>query len=131
MGPISTAADLRRVAIIAGCLAAAGVVALVAVGRPLTGLFLVVGFGLGMLNALLLRRAAGQFASADGEGKRRFALGALGRLAVITAAALAIGVLVQPAGVGVFIGLALFQLLLVGVALVPLLKDLRQAGTEE
>jgi len=131
MGPISTAADLRRVAIIAGCLAAAGVVALVAVGRPLTGLFLVVGFGLGMLNALLLRRAAGQFASADGGGKRRFALGALGRLAVITAAALAIGVLVQPAGVGVFIGLALFQLLLVGVALVPLLKDLRQAGTEE
>lgn len=131
MGPISTAADLRRVAAIAAGLAAVGVVALVAVGRPLTGLFLVVGFALGLLNALLLRRAAGQFATAEGGGKSRFAFGALARLAVITALALGVAVLVQPDGVGVFIGLAAFQMLLVGVALVPLLKELRQSGTEK
>lgn len=130
MGPISTAADLRRVALIAACLAAVGVIALVAIGRPLMGLFLVLGFALGLVNVLLLRRAASQFAAVDGEGKSRFALGALSRLAVITALALAIGVLVRPDGVGVFLGLAAFQLLLVGVALVPLLKELRQAGTE-
>jgi hypothetical protein len=130
MGPISTAADLRRLALAAACLAAVGVVALVAVGRPLMGLFLVVGFGLGLVNVLLLRRAASQFAAVDGAGKPRFALGALGRLAVITALALAIGVLVQPDGMGVFLGLAAFQLLLVGVALVPLLKELRQTGAE-
>src|SRR5829696_5618413 len=115
MGPISTAADLRRVALAAACLAAVGVVALVAVGRPLMALFLVLGFALGMFNVLLLRRAAGQFAAVDGAGKRGFALGALGRLAAITALALIIGVLVQPDGVGVFLGLAAFQLLLVGV----------------
>jgi hypothetical protein len=130
MGPISTAADLRKVAAVAAGLAAVGVVALVVVGRPLAGLFLVVGFALGLLNALMLRRAAGQFATVDGAGKSKFALGALGRLGVITALALAVGVLVRPDGVGVFIGLAGFQLLLVGVALVPLLKELRQAGND-
>jgi hypothetical protein len=131
MGPITTAADLRRVAIAAAGLAAVGVVALVVIGRPLMALFLVLGFALGMFNTLLLRRAAARFATVDGEGKRRFALGALGRLALITALALAIGVLVQPDGIGIFLGLAAFQLLLVGVALVPLLKELRQQeGTE-
>jgi len=130
MGPISTAADLRRVALAAACLAAVGVVALVVVGRPLMGLFLVVGFGLGLVNVLLLRKAASQFAAVDGGGKPRFALGALGRLAVITVLALGIAVLVQPDGMGVFLGLAAFQLLLVGVALVPLLKELRQTGAE-
>jgi len=130
MGPISTAADLRRVALVAACLAAVGAVALVLIGRSLMGLFLVLGVALGMLNVLMLRRAAAQFAAVDGAGKRRFALGALGRLAAITALALAIAVLVQPDGVGIFIGLALFQLLMVGVALVPLLKELRQSANE-
>lgn len=130
MGPITTAADMRRVALVAAVMAAIGVAALVVVGRPLMGLFLVLGFALGMANVLLLRRAASQFAAVDGAGKRRFALGALGRLAVITALALMIGLLVQPDGIGVFLGLAAFQLLLVGVALVPLLKELRQAGND-
>ncbi|MGH3995043.1 MAG: hypothetical protein ACRDSN_21580, partial [Pseudonocardiaceae bacterium] len=93
--------------------------------------FLVFGFALGMGNVLLLRRAASRFAAVEGEGKPRFALGALGRLAMITGLALGIGVLVQPDGVGVFLGLAAFQLLLVGVALVPLLKELRQAGDDQ
>jgi len=131
MGPITTAADLRRVAAVSAGLAALGLAGLAVLGRPLTGLFLVVGVALGLLNALLLRRAAGQFATVEGSGKGRFALGALGRLAVITGLALAVAVLVQPHGIGVFIGLAAFQLLLVGVALVPLLKELRQAGNDK
>jgi len=131
MGPISTAADLRRVALTAACLAAVGVVALVAVGRPVMGLFLVLGFALGMLNVLLLRREAGQFAAVEGAGKSRFALGALGRLAAVTGLALVIAVLLKPDGVGVFLGLAMFQLLMVVVALIPLLKELRQAPAED
>jgi hypothetical protein len=127
---LGAAADLRKVALIAAGLGVAGAFALTVLGYPLMGVFLVVGLGLGLLNALLLRRAAARYASVDGAGKGRFALGALGRLALITALALGFGVLVQPDGLGVFIGLAVFQLLMVGAALVPLLKDLRQAGTD-
>ena len=127
---ISTAADLRRVTIIAAGLAVVGGVAMALLGYPLMALFLVVGLGLGLLNALLLRRAAAQFAAVDGAGKSRFAMGALGRLALITVLALGFAVLVKPDGLGVFLGLAVFQLLMVGAALVPLLKDIREAGTD-
>jgi hypothetical protein len=127
---LGAAADLRKVTAIAAGLGVVGAIALTLLGYPLMGVFLVVGLGLGLLNALLLRRAAVLYATADGAGKGRFALGALGRLALITTLALGIAVLVQPAGIGVFIGLAVFQLLMVGAALVPLLKDLRQAGTD-
>ncbi|HEY3259213.1 MAG TPA: hypothetical protein VGJ95_02940 [Pseudonocardiaceae bacterium] len=128
---ISTAADLRKVTIIAAGLGVVGGIATSLLGYPLMALFLVIGLSLGLVNALLLRRSAAQFASGDGAGKGRFALGSLGRLGLITVVALAFGVLVQPDGLGVFIGLAVFQMLMVGAALVPLLKDLRQAGSEK
>lgn len=126
---ISTAADLRKVTVIAAGLGVVGGIALTLLGYPLMGVFLLVGLGLGLLNALLLRRAAARFAAMDGASKGRFAAGALGRLGVITVLALGIGVLVTPDGLGVFLGLAIFQLLMVAAALVPLLKELRQAGT--
>jgi hypothetical protein len=128
---ISTAADLRKVTVIAAGLGVVGGIALALLGYPLMSLFLLVGLGLGLLNAVLLRRAAALFASMNGASKGRFAAGALGRLGFITVLALGIGVLVTPEGLGVFLGLAIFQLLMVGAALVPLLKDLRQAGTGE
>lgn len=128
---LGAAADLRKVAVIAAGLGVVGGIAMALLGYPLMAVFLVAGLALGLLNAVLLRRAAVLYATAAGAGKGRFAMGALGRLALITGLALAVGVLVQPDGLGVFIGLAVFQLLMVATALVPLLKDLRSAGAEQ
>jgi hypothetical protein len=130
MSAIRGAADLRRLTIVAACAGGAGVILLALFGQPLMGLLGCLGLALGLLNALLLRRSAGQFADMDGNQKSRFAAGALGRLALITVVALVIAWLTLPDGIAVLAGLAIFQLLLVVMALIPLLKDLRESGNQ-
>jgi hypothetical protein len=125
--PVTMAADLRRVSVLAACLGAAGVVVMILVGRPWMGAFAVLGLGLGLLNAVLVRRSAARFASTDSPRKASFAASALGRLALITVLALGFALIVRPDGLGVFIGLAAFQLLMIGVGLVPLLKEIRSS----
>jgi hypothetical protein len=124
---LGAAADLRRVTIVAACLGVAGLVLAYFGGRVWLGVFAVVGLVLGLANAMLLRRAAARFAAIDNARKSHFALGSLGRLAMISVLALGFAMLVRPDGLGVFLGLAVFQLLMVGAALVPLLKELRQS----
>lgn len=125
--PVTMAADLRRVSILAAGLAVGGVAAAVAVGRPWMGAFGVLGLLLGLLNAILVRRSAARFAITDSPRKSTFAASALGRLALITALAFVFVLIVRPDGLGVFLGLAAFQLLMIGVGLVPLLKELRSS----
>lgn len=126
---ITEAADLRRLTIAA---AGVGVVAVIVgflIGHPMAGVFCIVGLALGVLNAFLLRRAAGMYATVDSPQKGRFALGALGRLALISMIALTIAWFTLPDGLGVLAGLAVFQLLLVVMALIPMLRELRESGT--
>jgi hypothetical protein len=51
----------------------------------------------------------------------------LGRLAVITAVALVCAIMFRPDGLAVFAGLAIFQLLTIISASVPLVREIRQA----
>jgi len=125
MSAVTEAADLRRLTIVAAVIGAAGVVLCVLMGHPLAGVYGIVGLALGLLNAALLRRAAGMYATADAPQKSRFALGALSRLALISMIGLSIAWLTLPDGLGVLAGLAVFQLLLVFMALIPLLRELR------
>lgn len=128
---ITDAADLRRLAIVAAGIGIAGVILCALVGRPMAGVFGLVGLALGLLNAFLLRRAAGMYASVDAPVKSRFAVGSLGRLSLISVIALTIAWFTLPDGLGVLAGLAVFHLLLVVVALIPLLKDIRrEAGNQ-
>ena len=50
----------------------------------------------------------------------------LGRLAVITVVALVMAWLVRPAGMAIFAGLALFQVLAIVSSMLPLIKEIRQ-----
>lgn len=127
MGTVSMAADLRRVSVLAAGLGVAGVVVMILVGRPWMGVFAVLGLSLGLLNAVLVRRSAARFAITDSPRKTSFAASALGRLALITLLAMGFVLIVRPDGLGVFVGLAAFQLLMIGVGLVPLLKELRSS----
>jgi hypothetical protein len=123
------AINLRRAALIATCLGVAGLVVLALVGYPWAGVFWCAGLALGLLNTALVQRSAARFAAIGNPSKKRFAGAVLSRLALITALALGIAVW-RPEGLAVFAGLAGFQLLMIFMAAIPLLKQLRQAEIE-
>ncbi len=123
--PPVTLATFRRAAIMAGVVTAVAVVVLVLVGYPLFGLFLVVGVALGTLNMWLAVRSVARFATSR-PSKARFSGSVLGRLAVITVVALVMAWLVRPAGMAIFAGLALFQVLAIVSSMLPLIKEIRQ-----
>ena len=123
--PVSAAANLRRSTIVGGVLGAVSIVVLALVGHPLMGVFGCVGIAIGALNNRLLQLSVVRHAAGVGYGKKQFRRGVMGRLAVITLLALAVGIFVRPDGLGVFVGLAVFQILMLIGAAVPVFRSLR------
>src|SRR5215467_13555651 len=111
--------------------ACVGVVAVLVtglLGHVLMGLFACVGLALGALNAHMVQRSVVTYANSEFPNKKaRFARSVLGRLGLITLITVAIGLLVRPDGIGVFGGLAFFQMVMLGGASVPVVKQLRQS----
>ncbi|MGH3936115.1 MAG: hypothetical protein ACRDS1_14255 [Pseudonocardiaceae bacterium] len=126
-----TAVSMRRLAVIAAVLGVAMIAALVPFGFLGLALFGCVGIGLGLLNTALIKRTAGRYAASnDPHRKRRSAGNVLGRLAIITLLALGFAMLLRPDGLGVFLGLALFQFVMIFVVMVPMIKELRRTGVQ-
>jgi hypothetical protein len=97
-------------------------------GHPLAGVFVFLGLALGALNSRLVQHSVAAFAGSErADRKRRFVGNVFGRLALITLIALTIVLLIRPDGLGVLAGLAAFQLLMVGNASLPVIKELRKA----
>jgi hypothetical protein len=96
-------------------------------GHPVAGAFFCGGLGLGLFNTALVQRSAARFAASSDPNKRRFAMSVLTRLALITGLAVALALALRPDGLAVFAGLAAFQLLMIFIASVPLVKELRQS----
>jgi len=94
-------------------------------GRLMFGVFFGVGLLLGLLNALLVRRSVGAITAQEHPLKKAMALNSASRLAIITVVALTIVAVFRRDGVGVVLGLALFQVLLVFAVSMPVLKKLR------
>ncbi|MFX0581274.1 hypothetical protein [Nocardia nepalensis] len=94
--------------------------------RLLLGMFICIGLGLGWLNAQLTRMTVNRVADAEKPRKQGLFLSSASRLIVITASSLAIAFLARPHGIGIFFGLAVFQVILVLVTVVPEVKELRQ-----
>jgi hypothetical protein len=120
--------NLRRAMPIAAGLGAVSSVVLAPMGYPLAALFFCGGLGLGLLNTSLVQRSAARFAASGDPNKRRFAVSVLARLSLITALAVGLALALQPEGLGVFAGLAIFQLVMIFIASVPLVRELRQSG---
>lgn len=125
--PPNVRTTFRRSAIAAVVIGGLALAVLVPLGYPLFAIFGCVGLALGLLNAWLVQRSAARFADAGGAGKGALAMAALGRLGVCTVIALGCAVLVRPEGLGVFAGLAVFQLAMVVVAALPVIKELRHS----
>jgi hypothetical protein len=124
--PAVAGRNLRRSIIMASCLGVAAVLVTGLLGHVLMGLFACAGLALGAFNARLVQRAVVTFATSEAPNKKgRFTRSVLARLALITVLALGIGLLVRPDGLGVFFGLAFFQLLMIGGASVPVFKQLK------
>ncbi|HET8587092.1 MAG TPA: hypothetical protein VFM74_04380, partial [Candidatus Limnocylindria bacterium] len=76
----------------------------------------------------LLQKSVIRFASspdAASYSKKQFRHGVMGRLGLITLLAIAVGIVVRPDGLGVFVGLAVFQILMLVGAAVPVFRSLR------
>jgi O-antigen/teichoic acid export membrane protein len=90
-----------------------GLIACLALGAPLTGLGLCIGLGLGLFNFRLIQRSVIKVGGREDENhKRPLAANTVARLAVISALAVGLLFLSFDLGLGVMVGLAAFQFLL-------------------
>lgn len=100
-------------------------------GRPLWGVFFGVGLGLGLINALLVRRAVESITAEDHPLKKKMALNSATRLLVITAIGLTVAFVFKAhGGLAVLFGLAIFQALLVMSTSIPVLRKIRGEGLD-
>jgi hypothetical protein len=125
LSPISAAANLRRSVMVAAVLGVVAIVVASILGHPLMGIFGSVGLALGAGNNWMLQRSVMAYGADLVAGKKKFRRGVMGRLASITILAIGIGLIVHPDGLGVFAGLAIFQVLMLVGAAVPVFRSMR------
>jgi len=120
-----------RLLIVCVALTAVAVTAAWFAGHPLFGVFFGVGLLLGLLNAMLVKRAVESITAEEHPLKKKMALNSATRLLVITAIALTIAFVFRTnGGLGVLVGLAIFQPLLVFSTSMPVLKKIRKDGLD-
>jgi ATP synthase I subunit len=120
-----------RLLIVCVALTAVAVTASWFTGHPFFGAFFGFGLGLGLLNALLVKRAVEAITAEDHPLKKKMALNSATRLLVITAIALTVAFVFRTSGgLGVVFGLAVFQALLVISTSIPVMKKIRTKGLD-
>jgi hypothetical protein len=124
---VDPAANLRRSVIVGSCLGLASIPVLALFGHPLMGMFGCLGLALGALNNRMLQRSMLNFASRPTMTKRQFSQRVLLRLGMVTAIAFGFVLFVRPDGLGIFVGLAVFQVLMLVGASVPVFRSLRHS----
>lgn len=122
--PANAVVNLRRSTAIGAMLAAVAIVITSVAGHPLMGVFGLLGILLGAFNNLLLQRSVVRRAQ-SGVSAKRFSGGVFTRLGAITLIAVGIALLVHPDGLGTFVGLAVFEVLMLVGAAVPVFRSLR------
>jgi hypothetical protein len=121
--PAATVLDLRKPVFVAIFVGVVGLVVTGLLGHILMGGFLIVGMGLGLLNTRLLQKSVAKVIASDNPNKKAIGKSSVPRLMLITALAFGIGVFVRPDGLGVFFGLVIFQLIIVGLTTRSVMKE--------
>jgi hypothetical protein len=116
---------IRRSAIVAAVVGVVAAVALVLTGQAMWAVFVVIGLALGVANLVMVQRAASMYAARAGTGKKGFAVGAFGRLAIISVIGIGCAFMFRPAGIGVIVGVAVFQFIAAIVAALPITREVR------
>ena len=123
----------RPVRLLVVCLAltALAVAAAGYIGHIFFGVFFGIGLVLGLLNALMVRRAVEAITAQDHPLKKKMAVNSATRLLVITAVAMLIAIYFRAhGGIAVLFGLAIFQALLVMSTSIPVLRRIRSNGLD-
>lgn len=103
----------------------AGLIVLSVLGYPVAGITFCVGLFMGFMNSRMVIAQAAKFIQLENPDKRALAFGVLQRLGVVTAIAFLIAFAFRPQGFAVLIGLAVFQLLMMGAATGAMVRQLR------
>lgn len=118
-----------RRAVVAACvLGAVGLVVGLVLDYLAVAAFGCLGLGLGMINSRLVQLSVVRFAKQESaRPKRQFVGSVVFRLAFVTLVALALAMLFRPEGIGVIVGLGIFQLLMIVVAAIPMWQEVRRS----
>lgn len=120
-----------RLLVVSIALTAVALLAAGFTGHIFFGMFFGIGLVLGLINALLVRRAVESITAEDHPLKKKMAVNSATRLLVITAIALVIAfVFKSSGGIAVLFGLAVFQALLVMSTSIPVLRKIRSNGLD-
>jgi hypothetical protein len=103
----------------------AGLIVLGVLGYPVAGIAFCVGLFMGFMNSRMVIAQAAKFTQLENPNKRALAFGVLQRLGALTAIAFLIAFAFRPQGFAVLIGLAVFQLLMMGAATGAMVRQLR------
>lgn len=114
-----------RLLIICIVLTAAATVAAGQFGQRPLGVFFGLGLALGLVNALLVRHSVQSITAEAQPLKSKMALNSATRLLIITVIGLVIAYIFRPQGLGVLVGLAMFEVLLVVSTALPVVTKLR------
>ncbi len=118
----------RRPLLVAGMLSAGVLWISIPAGRAQVGVFFAVGVFLSLLNHVLTEVGLARSLESTGEvSRKQFAVGSLGRLAIVTLIAFVIVAAFWPYGAAVFVGLALMHLVMLIFTGLPLLEEMRKA----
>ena len=124
--PLADAGRRYRLVLIACPVAGlTGLITLSVLGYPVAGVALCAGLAMGFINNRMVIAQAAKLTRAENPGKRALALGVIQRLGALTAVALLIAFAFRPQGFTVFIGLAVFQLLVMGSTAGAMVRQLR------
>ena len=115
----------RLVLVLCPILGLAGLVVLSVLGFPVAGIALCVGLFMGFVNNRMTIAQSAKFMKMENPSKRAFTFGVLQRLGALTAIALLIAFAFRPQGFTVVIGLAVFQLLMMGSTASAMARELR------
>ena len=126
--PAATVVNLRRPMLMAAAVGVVGLVVCGLLGHIVMGILGVVGLGLGLLNTRLLQKSVAKVIASENPSRKAVGFSSVQRLLFITAIAVALGIFVRPDGLGVFFGLAIFQVIIVGNTAMPVLKERRTNG---
>ncbi len=117
---------MRRATAIAFALGALVLMASGLLDRLLLGVFISAGLALGWINAQITWMSIVRITDAETPSKQKLALSSAARLIILTGLSIVVAFFTRPYGVGIFFGLAVFQLILVLHTALPEVKGLRQ-----
>lgn len=118
--------QFRKILIVTPIIGAIGMTAASLLGYPIAGALFCVGLALGLINTRMVIGAAVRYAATEDPSKGPVISGSLQRLAVITVVGFGLAYAFRPEGLAVLIGLAFYQVLMMGSASGPLLREVRK-----